>query len=81
MSPDIFERLESRIGPHQYVNNYGFTEATGVVCLSRPGDPPRIRWGKMRLPLEGMEVKVVHPDTGQSIAAGREAKSWSEDGP
>jgi len=74
LSPDIFERLESRIGPHQYVNNYGLTEAAGVVCLSRPGDPPGIRWRKMGLPLEGMEVKVVHPDTGQSIAAGQDGE-------
>ncbi len=65
LSPDVFKLIESRLGPHQYVNNYGFTEATGPVCLSSPDDPPNIRWGKMGRPLEGMEVKIADPDTGE----------------
>lgn len=70
LSPDVFEQIEFRIGPHGYVNNYGFTEATGPVCLSFPDDPSEIRWGKMGKPLEGMEVKVADPDTGEAKKSG-----------
>jgi fatty-acyl-CoA synthase len=70
LSDDIFRHIESRIGPHAYVNNYGFTEATGIVTLSFPEDPPEVRWGKMGKPLEGMEVKIAGPDSGEALSAG-----------
>ncbi len=74
LSPDVFELIESRLGPHQYVNNYGFTEATGPVCLSSPNDPPEVRWGKMGRPLEGMELKVADPDTGEPRETGEQGE-------
>ena len=55
----IFRYIESRIGPHAYVNNYGFTEATGIVTLSFRRTRPRSAGGKWGKPLEGMEVKVA----------------------
>ena len=74
LNTDVFEKLQSVIGPHEYVNNYGFTEATGVVTLSYPEDPPDLRWGKMGKPLEGMEVKIVDPDSGHGLFTGAEGE-------
>ncbi len=81
LSTDVFEKIESALGPHEYVNNYGFTEATGVVTLSRREDPPEVRWGKMGKPLEGMEVRIADPDSEEPRPAGEEGKSSSGDGP
>ncbi len=74
LSPDVFEKLADVIGPHEYVNNFGFTEATGVVTLSDPGDPPEVRWGKMGKPLDGMEVRISDPDSGAPRPAGEEGE-------
>ena len=74
LSPDVFEKLADVIGPHEYVNNFGFTEATGVVTLSDPKDPPEVRWGKMGKPLEGMEVRIADPDSDESRPAGEEGE-------
>ena len=74
LNTDVFEKLDRVIGTHEYVNNYGFTEATGVVCLSYPEDPPEVRWGKMGKPLDGMEVQIVSPETGMGLGTGEEGE-------
>ncbi len=74
LNTDVFEKLERVIGPHEYVNNYGFTEATGVVSLSYPDDPPEVRWGKMGKPLDGMEVQIVDPETGIGLGTEKEGE-------
>lgn len=74
LNTDVFEKLERVIGPHEYVNNYGLTEATGVVSVSSPEDPPEVRWGKMGKPLEGMEAQIVSPESGKSLMTGEEGE-------
>lgn len=74
LNTEVFNKLQAVIGDHEYVNNYGFTEATGVVCLSEPEDPPELRWAKMGKPLEGMVIRVVDADTNEDLPAGAEGE-------
>ncbi len=57
---DLFEEIEARLG-HRVVERYGMTE-TGIM-LSNPLDGDRVP-GQVGLPLPGVRMRVVVPETG-----------------
>jgi long-chain-fatty-acid--[acyl-carrier-protein] ligase len=50
------------------IEGYGITECSPVVSANRMG---RTKPGTVGLPVEGVEVCVVDPDTGQTLATGQ----------
>jgi len=57
--------------PHTIqVGTYGLTEGAGTICTSRISDDFSLRTGRLGVPLEDWEVRIVDPETGQDCALG-----------
>jgi acyl-CoA synthetase (AMP-forming)/AMP-acid ligase II len=56
------------------VGTYGLTEGVGTICTSRPDDPYELRVGRLGVPLDGWEVKIVDPETGLRRAPGEQGE-------
>lgn len=61
--------------PHTIqVGTYGLTEGSGTICTSRPDDPYELRTGRLGVPLDDWEVKIVDPETGRECAVGEKGE-------
>lgn len=59
------------LGPdHMAIGVYGMSETATCVTAARWDDPEEIRTGTFGRPLDGMEVKIVDPDSRQPVALG-----------
>ncbi|MFC7326963.1 type I polyketide synthase [Marinactinospora rubrisoli] len=56
------------------VDSYGSTETCGAITMTRPGTPAPD--GSCGIPVPGLRVRLVHPDTGRDVAAGEEGEVW-----
>ncbi len=62
---------EQRAVPGARAKLFGMTEAFGPYCgYPADTDMPRSAWGSCGKPFEGMEVRIVDPDTGQPVPVG-----------
>jgi acyl-CoA synthetase (AMP-forming)/AMP-acid ligase II len=62
---------EQRGEPGARAQLFGMTESFGPYCgYSADTDMPRSAWGSCGKPFDGMEVRIVDPDTGQPVPAG-----------
>ncbi len=57
-SSALAERISKGTGA-QLLNAYGLIEATGVVTITRPGDPEDVRLNTVGSPIPGVELKIV----------------------
>ncbi|MEU9608108.1 type I polyketide synthase [Streptomyces sp. NPDC048057] len=55
------------------LDGYGSTEASGKITLALPGAPGPDRVPR---PLPGMDVKITHPTSGDTVADGDEGEIW-----
>lgn len=62
VSPDLVQRIR-RWNNVQIA--YGLTETSPTVTITRDDDPDHLREGTVGRPLEGVEVKVVDPKSGE----------------
>lgn len=53
-----------------HVGTYGLTEGAGTICTSRLDDPFELRTGKLGVPLDEWEVRIVDPETGRECQVG-----------
>lgn len=61
----------SQAMPHTIqVGTYGLTEGSGTICTSRPDDPYDLRTGRLGVPLDDWEVRIVDPETGDECPVG-----------
>lgn len=67
---DLAERVRSRFGP--CVNTFGMTETASIAFLPAPDDPADIALGTVGRPLEGLEARVVDPETRSLRSAGEQ---------
>lgn len=57
--------------PHTIqVGTYGLTEGSGTVTTSRLDDDWSLRTGRCGVPLDGWEVRILHPETGEEVPLG-----------
>jgi acyl-CoA synthetase (AMP-forming)/AMP-acid ligase II len=62
---------EQRAQPGARANLFGMTEAFGPYCgYPADTDMPPAAWGSCGKPFPGMEVRIVGPDNGESVATG-----------
>lgn len=55
---------------NQTIGVYGMSETATAVTAARWDDPEELRTGTFGKPLEGMEVRIVNPETRQPVAPG-----------
>ena len=74
LRPGSLEALlppEQRSEPGARAKLFGMTESFGPYCGYRADtDMPRSAWGSCGKPFDGMQVRIVDPDTGQPVPAG-----------
>ena len=60
---------------------YGNTEAGGLIALSHLDDPLELRIGSAGRPFHGVELKILDPETGETLPAGEQGqvafRGWS----
>ena len=62
--PWIRERMSAAMPHTIQVGTYGLTEGSGTICTSRPHDSYELRTGRLGVPLDEWEVRIVDPETG-----------------
>ncbi len=68
---------ERRPAPGARANLFGMTESFGPYCGERlDRDLPPEKFGSCGRPFAGVEVRIVDPDTGDELPAGREGEIW-----
>ncbi|MGE2726003.1 class I adenylate-forming enzyme family protein [Mycolicibacterium pulveris] len=74
LRPGSLEALlpaEQRAEPGARAKLLGMTESFGPYCGFRADtDMPRSAWGSCGKPFEGMQLRIVDPDTGEPVPAG-----------
>ena len=74
LRPGSLEALlppEQRAEPGARAKLFGMTESFGPYCgYPADIDMPRSAWGSCGKPFDGMQVRIVDPDTGQPVPAG-----------
>jgi acyl-CoA synthetase (AMP-forming)/AMP-acid ligase II len=74
LRPGSLEALlppEQRAEPGARAKLFGMTESFGPYCgYPADTDMPQSAWGSCGKPFDGMQVRIVDPDTGQPVPAG-----------
>jgi acyl-CoA synthetase (AMP-forming)/AMP-acid ligase II len=74
LRPGSLEALlppEQRAEPGARAKLFGMTESFGPYCgYPADTDMPRSAWGSCGKPFDGMQVRIVDPDTGEPVPAG-----------
>ena len=72
----LFEDIVHRLGvPHAY-QPYGMTELNALCLYHRLDETEASRSESGVWPADGVEVRVVHPETGADAAPGEEGELW-----
>ena len=68
--PEDVEMTIEAVGARELCNVYGSTETYGNCAVTDAHDPLPVRLHTQGLPLPGMEIRVVHPETRDVLRAG-----------
>ncbi|MHA6626383.1 AMP-binding protein [Pseudonocardia sichuanensis] len=66
-TPERLAHFESRMPRARQVSSYGSTECATNLTLTLPDDPYEIRMRTLGRPVEGMEVKIVDPESREEL--------------
>ena len=66
---DLVRRIESTLGV-KFSIIYGQTEASPTITLMKPDDTPEDKAGTLGPVLPQTEIKVINPDTGETLPTG-----------
>ena len=65
---EVMRQVIDRLGAREVTIGYGLTEASPLITQSRNTDPLEIRVETVGRALPGVEVKIVDPATGRTLA-------------
>lgn len=68
--PEDLAMTMEAVGARELCNVYGSTETYGNCAVTDARDPLPLRLHTQGLPLPGMEIRVVHPETRRPLAVG-----------
>ena len=68
--PETLREVQARFAPAPVVTLFGMTETCGGISWSAPGDPYEKRMTTGGLPLRGVDVRIVDPETDEETAMG-----------
>lgn len=69
-TPEKLAQFEARMPWARQVSSYGSTESATNLTLPLPTDPYEVRINTLGKPIEGMEIKIVAPESGSELPAG-----------
>lgn len=75
ISPDWTRRVTKRLGLKALVNGYGMSEA-GSVAQTGLADPPELVAKSVGYLMEGLEGRVVDPQTAADVTTGEPGELW-----
>jgi fatty-acyl-CoA synthase len=79
-TPQMMQAAEETLGM-KICHAYGLSEAAPNVCMSDWRDPPEQRWNSFALPLPGLSVRMVDPESGMAVPPGAtgeiQVRGWS----
>jgi fatty-acyl-CoA synthase len=65
----LVQRFEEGLGA-KFTIVFGQTECSPVACMTRPDDSTEDKGNTLGLPMPNVEVKIVDPDTGDTVKPG-----------
>jgi acyl-CoA synthetase (AMP-forming)/AMP-acid ligase II len=74
--PEIAEKMKKALPNAVFVGTFGMTETAGTVTTSRLNDTETQRFTRLGVPLSGLEVKAMNPETGEACAVGERGEAW-----
>ena len=74
--PEIAEKMKKALPNAVFVGTFGMTETAGTVTTSRLDDSETHRFTRLGMPLSGLEVKAMNPETGEECATGERGEAW-----
>ena len=72
--PAVAEAMEAAMPDTVYVGTFGMTEMAGTVTTGRIGDSKDQRFQRLGMPMPGLEVRIVNPDTGAEQPVGEKGE-------
>jgi long-chain acyl-CoA synthetase len=69
-TPDLIRRTLDALPGVALTNTFGQTETMGSITALGPGDHPPERLASVGKPLPGVEIRVVHPVSGEDVETG-----------
>lgn len=72
----LFDEAVERIGMRQAFQPYGMTEVNAMALCHDLDEPQELRKLPGIRPAPGLEVRVVHPETGDPCHPGEEGELW-----
>ncbi len=67
---EVMKRVVSDMGATEITIGYGQTEASPIITQTRTDDPLELRVQTVGRPIPGIEVKLVDPETGNTLGDG-----------
>jgi fatty-acyl-CoA synthase len=68
---EVMRRVVEEMGVTYILNGYGQTEASSWIAQTRPHDPLEIRVSTVGRAIDGVEIKIIDPASGQALPAGQ----------
>ena len=75
-TPELIRRTMEALPGVDLMNTFGQTETMGSITALGPGDHPPERLASVGKPLPGVEVRIVHPTTGEDVDTGTVGELW-----
>lgn len=69
-TPERMEAYEKQMPWASHVTSYGSTESATNLTMGLHDDSPELRLRTLGPPVDGMEVKIVDPETGEEVPPG-----------
>jgi len=68
--PDVQARIQDALPRARLFSAYGITELCGCVAFNSPRDAAELRLRTCGRPMDGFQMRIVDPETGEPCAAG-----------
>lgn len=69
-TPERMVQFEAQMPWAKHVTSYGSTECSTNLTMGLSSDPPDLRLRTLGPPVDGVEVKIVDPETGEEVPPG-----------
>lgn len=73
---ETLEVMEKSFPQANIMSCYGITECTGLPIMPRHSDNAAVRYGTCGLPMDGIDVEIRDPESGQPVATGQRGALW-----